>query len=40
MLVNAKGQITKEIDVESASDGLVVDSQRYYRYYLGVLYKI
>lgn len=40
MLVNAKGQITKEIDVESASDGLVVDSRRYYRYYLGVLYKI
>lgn len=40
LIINAKGNITKEIDVESSSDGLVVDSRRYYRYYLGVLYRI
>lgn len=40
LIINSKGKISKEIDIESASDGLVVDSRRYYRYYLGVLYLI
>lgn len=40
LVINSSGEITKEIEVESASDGLVVDSRRYYRYYLGVLYRI
>ncbi|MGN1194413.1 MAG: DUF5711 family protein [Acutalibacteraceae bacterium] len=40
LIINSKGNISKEIDIESASDGLVVDSRRYYRYYLGVLYLI
>ena len=38
--INSKGKITEKTDVESASDGLVVDSRRYYRYYLDVLYLI
>lgn len=40
LIINSKGKISKEIDVESASDGMAADSRRYYRYYLGVLYLI
>lgn len=40
LYVNLKGETVKTVEINSASDGLVVSSRRCYRYHLGTLYLI